>query len=233
MNMKPLEVYPIHLYSLNNNQFIKLITQVSKQLIENPIINSSFQTIGGQFINLTGQLSESVAQSNKHCGSELLNAVAVKRSNCYRGLSLFVKSHTYNEDSEISDAAKKVFHTLKKYGVHRLHKAQYSIETDQLKSLFAELSSESMKKTCQKITDLDSWINSLGQAISQYNKVMDKQINNDVKHVTLKTHNLRKEIIPVFCKLIQSIETFAILDINQHYINFVGQLNTTITNLNL
>ena len=223
----------LKLSRLKNATFTDIMFRAGELLSSHTAITTAMPQLTSEFSALINKLNKTLVAEKGSTKTERLREMDRKRDDAHRGLHSYVKAYTYHADAAVSEAAEKILHVIKRFGTSSLRNASYADESALLIRLMEELDSAELSDAKAKLGEITIWTSALDTAMINFEEVINERFEENAASLGYTTFDVRKEISPVFRNLIQACETFAMLNTDPEYGQFITELNARIEYLNL
>lgn len=221
-------VAAIDLKSMKNNEYVEFMTKVQKIINSLPIILEKVAPMPIQFNMLMEKIKDSITieQSNEY--TQTLADTDKERDNLHQGLCHVVEAFCLHNDEEKSLAAKLLKRVIKRYRTTSLRVGGYEDQTALIRTLTSNLTDESNLTYSEQI-GLTSWISDLDNANNCFEEIMVARMDEATQTLGYTTRDVRKELTPIFRKIVQVVESFVMLGIDPQFSEFINKVNNEIT----
>lgn len=219
-------VEPIELKCLTSEQYVQLMEKVQKFLNASPIVFKKISPLSIQFCMLMEKLKEAFNEeksSNYYHDLENLDRV---RQNLKLGICHIVEATRLHTNDSKSTAAEKLKQVIKRYQTPSLKYGGYDDQTALLRTLVSNLLDGPIYAYSQQ-TGIINWLSELDEANDSFEELMVAR-ENEAGELGFTIHDVRKELSPIFRKIIQVVESFVLLGGNPQFSEFITKLNSEI-----
>ncbi len=230
-----LDVMACPVTKLTNARHVELMTVFGDLLDQFGIAESSLKPVCDQFKTLLGKEQASLVATRVNSMVKSIAEADAVRDELHRGLWLTIEAYRHDTDQANKDAANALHLVTSKFGTSIRNKP-YVEETALLRQLLAELADESNRQHVDTLA-IGHWTAKLAAANQQVSDLSEMRIEEDNNALGYTTRDIRKQVDPLYRKITQGAETFAMLGIapvdgvGPDFAGFISMLNTTISKL--
>lgn len=214
---------------LVNSEYVEFMTKFRD-------IIATFPTVVAVLQNLINQFDELMVKVNKSLVAELGSSQTVSlfeadklRDKIHRGLCYFVEAQRCNLDSEVAEAAERVYRVIKRYGTSKLRNGKYDSETALIRNTVTDLTSAEHSADCTKI-GVTQWVTDLETTNNAFAQVMEARLSEAAASIDYTTGDVRKEMTPVYREITGAADTMVALNVENaaDFAEFITKLNAEI-----
>lgn len=219
-------VEPIELKVLSSEQYVQFMEKVQNILNDKPVVFKKISPLSIQFNMLMEKLQEAFNQEKSSNYYQALENLDRVRQNLRIGICHIVEATRLHTDNSKSAAAEKLKQVIKRYQTPSLKPGGYDDQTTLLRTLVSNLLDGPIYAYSQQ-AGIINWLSELDEINDSFEKLMTAR-KDEAGELGFTIRDVRKELSPIFRKIIQVVESFVLLGGNLQFSEFITKLNSEI-----
>ncbi len=226
--MSDNEIKTIDLHSKSNPNFLEFVEGVNKLLMTKTAITTSLKPLTDKFAVLISKLEGCLVAVRGNSHTQALNEADAQRDMIHSGLIHLFHAYSHSGNEAKMAAAERMLFVAKQYGFGKLRRADHDTETALLDGLMETLRSDKYKDDIALLSEINNFLSALQDAMDNYKQVKSNKATEASTKLDYTARDVRNEIVPIYRKIVGTVEGMAEVGADPSYSEFIAELNGLI-----